>query len=235
VPQLSAVNFCYDKYDENRVGDKDSVGYPNAYVRIADQKTLNNTFNGCANLISLDLAPTDAESLVGTFVNCTGLKYVKLPLSLKSIDKQAFTGCKSMTGIIFDSGISEVNVNSLDGLATELTAENTLTNNDYKYRLTNDYTIGIRLSGSTYTDKTDIASEISAAVNALMNTKPFKYSSSTKTSRRIGLYLNDGSQLNLNNKWQVYNPLHNLTGTYLTSDIAFKTERIVGENEGPQC
>lgn len=205
-----------------------------AFVEIADQKALNNTFHGCANLSSVDLAATDAEQLVGTFMNCTGLKQVRMPLSLRTIDKYAFSGCKQLSNIVFDSNIGEVNVNSLDGIATQLTAENTNSTSGYKYQLGRDYVLGIRLSGDSYSNKNDVASEISAAVNALINTKPTKFSSSTRTSRRFKLYLNDGNPLKLDNAEQVYNPLVDVSGP-LTADISFREFRIVDENTNPQC
>ena len=56
-------------------------------------------FNGCSDLVSVNLPNTIASIGDGTFFNCTGLLSVVIPDTVSSIGKYAFYGCKSLTAI----------------------------------------------------------------------------------------------------------------------------------------
>ena len=57
----------------------------------------SSAFFGCKNLVGI-MIPDNSITSIGhsAFADCTSLKYINIPLCVKSIDQNVFTGCNSL-------------------------------------------------------------------------------------------------------------------------------------------
>lgn len=77
-------------------------------VKLPNVKVVNDAFQGCINLTSVEL-PTGLEVISeNAFRGCTNLSGIVLPNNLKAIGKHAFSGCTYIGDINIPEGVKEI-------------------------------------------------------------------------------------------------------------------------------
>lgn len=92
---------------------------PDTYLGYKITKIRDYAFRN-SNLESIVLGEFIEEIGEGAFLNCTSLKYIKLPTSLSIIDKYAFMSCTLLKGIVIPEAVYIINEKAFYG-CTSLT------------------------------------------------------------------------------------------------------------------
>lgn len=73
------------------------------------------TFEGCSNLIKVDMPDVITSIYSSAFNNCEKLQLTALPKELKTIGSNAFSNCKSITSIVIPSSVTNIGSSAFDG------------------------------------------------------------------------------------------------------------------------
>ena len=78
-------------------------------------KIAKYAFNGCSNLVSIDIAPDTTEILASAFKNCSSLKQIAIPEGVANIPENCFEGCSSLTSVLLPSSVKSIGTNAFKG------------------------------------------------------------------------------------------------------------------------
>ena len=114
------MNLLMDLYDEDQWTYKDFID-ENGHAAIPDSLTEISefAFDGCTELLSVDIPGSVKVIYTFAFNGCTSLKSVVIQDGVEEIKAGAFKGCSSLTDVTFPKSLKQVHSDSFEGCPCE--------------------------------------------------------------------------------------------------------------------
>ena len=92
-----------------------SIVIPVSVKTLDDGNTFYGVFQGCTNLVTVEMKNGVSEIGGSAFKDCTSLSSVILPHSVRSIGQHAFFGCSKLVSLSLPEGLERIDTNAFAG------------------------------------------------------------------------------------------------------------------------